>query len=77
MVVRCVDARAWRGYARAVADEDQYLMMAMLGGLLGLGVVMLGGNAEPPHMGVLLAGVSLLLAGAYGTLFYWARGRFR
>lgn len=60
-----------------MADEDQHLMMAMLSGLLGLGVLMIGGNAQPPHIGVLLAGAPLFLLGAYGTLFYWARGRFR
>jgi hypothetical protein len=60
-----------------VADDDQYLMMSMLSGLLGLGVLMMGGNASPPNIGVLLAGTPLFLIGLYGTLFYWARGRFR
>lgn len=60
-----------------MGDEDQYLMMAMLCGLLGVGVLMIGGNAQPPHLGVVLAGTPLFLAGAYGTIYYWARGRFR
>jgi hypothetical protein len=52
-------------------------MMAMLSGLLGLAVLMLGGNAQPPQFGVVLFGAPFFLIGAYGTLFYWARGRFR
>jgi hypothetical protein len=52
-------------------------MMALLGGLLGIAVLMLGGNASPPNLPVVLAGAPLFLGGAYGTLFYWARGRFR
>ena len=69
--------RAGHAMLRAVANEDQYLMMALLSFLLGVAVLMLGGNAHPPNVIVLLAGAPLFLAGAYGTLFYWARGRFR
>ena len=52
-------------------------MMALLGVLFGLAVLMLGGNASPPNIAVVLAGAPVFLAGAYGTLFYWARGRFK
>jgi len=61
----------------AMAGDDNMLMMAMLSGFLGIAVLMFGGNAAPPHLGVILAGVPFFLIGAYGTLFYWARGRFR
>ena len=60
-----------------MATDDNTLMIAMLSGLLGVAVLMLGGNAQPPHIGVILVGAPFLLVGAYGTLFYWARGRFR
>ena len=60
-----------------MSDDDQYLMMSMLSGFFGLAVLMIGGNAQPPHLGVLLVGALPFLVGAYGTLFYWARGRFR
>ena len=60
-----------------VANRDQYLMIALLGALLGLAVLMLGGNASPPNVPVVLAGAPLFVAGAYGTISYWARGGFR
>lgn len=60
-----------------MATEDQYLMMALLSVLLGMAILILGGSARPPNVVVVLAGTPVFLAGAYGTLFYWARGRFR
>ena len=49
----------------------------MLSGLLGVVVLMFGGNATPPHVAMFLASLPFFLVGAYGMLFYWARGRFR
>jgi hypothetical protein len=64
-------------YSQAMANDDNMLMMAMLSGFLGVVVLMFGGNSTPPHVLMILASVPFFLVGAYGTLFYWARGRFR
>ena len=62
---------------RDVTSEDHNLVMALLGGLFGLAVLMLGGNAHPPNLPVVFVGAPVFLAGVYSTIFFWAKGRFR